>query len=148
MNWFLHVLSRPAVENSPRPAIKCIESQFMGATGLISAKDVSSASRMLTLAGVVIVIVGLYFGRRVLIPLALSIVLSFLATPLVLLLERIRLGRVLSVIVVLALFFAILGAVTWGVANQLVQVITLLPDYRENIHQKIEAIIAPGTGGL
>src|SRR5262245_36185377 len=71
---------------------KCIECQPMGATGLIPAKDTNSASRMITLAGVVVVIVGLYFGRRVLIPLALSVVLSFLATPLVTLLERLRLG--------------------------------------------------------
>lgn len=93
-------------------------------------------------------IVGLYFGRRVLIPLALSIVLSFLATPLVTLLERLRIGRVFSTIAVLTLFFTMLGIVTWGVTNQLLQVITLLPDYRENIHQKIEAISSPGNGAL
>src|ERR1044071_8726950 len=69
---------------------KCIECQPMGATGLIPTKDPNPASRMLTLAGIVVVIVGLYFGRRVLIPLALSIVLSFLATPLVTLFERLR----------------------------------------------------------
>lgn len=103
---------------------------------------------MLTLAGVVVVIVGLYFGRRVLIPLALSIVLSFLATPVVTLLERLRLGRVLSAVTVLTLFFVLLGAVAWGVTNQLVQIITLLPDYRENIHHKIETISAQGSGGL
>ena len=120
----------------------------MGAAGLIPAKDPNHTARMLMLAGVVVVIVGLYFGRRVLIPLALSIVFSFLATPLVTLLERLRLGRVFSTIIVLVLFFATLGIVTWGVTNQLVQVITLLPDYRENIHQKIEAISAPGNGGL
>ncbi|HSS96940.1 MAG TPA: AI-2E family transporter, partial [Terriglobales bacterium] len=120
----------------------------MGATGIIPAKDPNPASRMLTLAGVVVVIVGLYFGRRVLVPLALSIVLSFLATPLVTLLERLRVGRVISTVVVLVLLFATLGIVAWGVTNQLVQIVTLLPDYRENIHQKIEAISAPGNGGL
>lgn len=117
----------------------------MDGTGLAPAKD---TTRMLTLAGVVVVIVGLYFGRRVLIPLALSIVLSFLATPLVTLLERLRLGRVLSTIAVLTLFFALLGAVAWGVTNQLVQIITLLPDYRENIHHKIETISSHSSGGL
>jgi predicted PurR-regulated permease PerM len=136
------------VENLPRLLANASNVDAMGATGLIPAKDTNPASRMLTMAGVVIVIVGLYFGRRVLIPLALSIVLSFLATPLVTLLERLRLGRVFSVIVVLALFFALLGTVAWGVTNQLVQVIALLPDYRENIHQKIEAVSAPGDGGL
>lgn len=115
----------------------------MDGPALIATKDTSPSSRMLTLAGVVIVIVGLYFGRHVLIPLALSIVLSFLATPLVMLLERLRIGRVLSVITVLLLFFTLLGAIAWGVANQLVQIITLLPDYRENIHHKIETISSP-----
>jgi len=120
----------------------------MSATSLIPAKDTTSAARMLTLAGVVVVIVGLYFGRRVLIPLALSIVLAFLATPLVTFLERLRIGRVGSVIIVLGLFFASLGIVAWGVTNQLVQVIVLLPDYRENIHSKIEAISAPSNWGF
>ncbi len=119
----------------------------MDRTGIITAKD-TTASRMLTLAGVVVVIVGLYFGRRVLIPLALSIVLSFLATPLVTLLERLRLGRVFSVVTVLVLFFAMLGAIGWGVTNQLVQILTLLPDYRENIHHKIETISSPGDGNF
>ena len=125
-----------------------MSAQSMAATVLIPAKESTPSSRMLTLAGVVIVIVGLYFGRRVLIPLALSIVLSFLATPLVTLLERLRLGRVFSVVIVLTLFFTLLGAMAWGVTNQLVQIITLLPDYRENIQHKIEAISSPGNSGL
>ena len=121
----------------------------MAATvGLLPAKDTNASSRLMTLAGVVVVIVGLYFGRRFLIPLALAVILAFLATPIVSLLERIRLGRVVSVVVVLALFFAVLGTVAWSVSGQLLQTIGQLPDYKENIHQKIQAIRASKNGGL
>ena len=48
---------------------------------LLPAKDVTAASRLLILVGIVVVIAGLYFGRRVLIPLA--VVLAFLLTPIV-----------------------------------------------------------------
>src|SRR6185369_16883384 len=122
---------------------------FMAATvGLLPAKDTNASSRLMTLAGVVVVMVGLYFGRRVLIPLALAVILAFLATPIVSLLERIRLGRVVSVVVVLALFFALLGTVAWSVSGQLLQTISQLPDYKENIHQKMQAIRASKNGGL
>jgi len=60
---------------------------------LLSTKDVTSGSRLLTLVGIVVVIASLYFGRQVLIPLALAVVLAFLLTPIVGLVERCRLGR-------------------------------------------------------
>jgi hypothetical protein len=65
---------------------------------LLSTKDVTSGSRLLTLLGIVVVIASLYFGRQVLIPLALAVVLAFLLTPIVGLVERCRLGRVPSVL--------------------------------------------------
>src|SRR5208283_3572719 len=115
---------------------------------LLPPKDVTAGSKLLTLVGIVVVIAGLYFGRQVLIPLALAVVFAFLLTPIVGLVERCRLGRVPSVLVVLALSFALLAAVGWGVTNQLVEIIVLLPDYRANLHDKIEAIRAPRSSGL
>jgi predicted PurR-regulated permease PerM len=119
-----------------------------GARGVIPAGDVTAASRLLTLVGIVVVIAGLYFGRQVLIPLALAVVLAFLLTPFVALLEKGHFGRVPSVIAGLVLSFALLAAMGWGVANQLMEILSHLPDYRANIHNKIEAIRAPGSGGL
>jgi predicted PurR-regulated permease PerM len=115
---------------------------------LLPAKDVTPVSRLLTLVGVVVVIAGLHFGRPLLIPLALAVVFAFLLTPIVELAERCRLGRVPSVLAVLVLSFALLAAVGWGVTNQLVEILVHLPDYRANIHDKIEAIRAPRSGGL
>jgi len=115
---------------------------------LLPAKDLTSGSRLLTLVGIAVVIAGLYLGRQVLIPLALAVVFAFLLTPIVGLVERCRLGRVPSVLVVLALSLALLAAVGWGFTNQLVEILVRLPDYRANIHDKIEAIRAPKSAGL
>jgi predicted PurR-regulated permease PerM len=90
----------------------------------------------LTLVGIVVVIAGLYFGRQVLIPLALAVVFAFLLTPIVGLLEKCHLGRVPSVLAVLVLSFALLAAVGWGVTNQLMEIMVHLPDYRANTHNK------------
>jgi predicted PurR-regulated permease PerM len=115
---------------------------------LLSTKDVTSGSRLLTLVGIVVVIASLYFGRQVLIPLALAVVLAFLLTPIVGLVERCRLGRLPSVLVVLVLSFALLAAVGWGVTSQLMEILVRLPDYRANIHDKIEALRPPRGSGL
>ena len=114
----------------------------------LPTKEVTSGSRLLTLVGSVVVIAGLYFGRQVLIPLAVAVVFAFLLTPIVGLVERCRLGRVPSVLVVLVLSFALLAAVAWGVTNQLMEILDRLPDYRANIHEKIDAFRAPRSSGL
>jgi predicted PurR-regulated permease PerM len=110
---------------------------------LLSTKDVTSGSRLLTLVGIVVVIASLYFGRQVLIPLALAVVLAFLLTPIVGLVERCRLGRVPSVLVVLVLSFALLAAVGWGVTSQLMEILVRLPDYRANIHNNVASNSKP-----
>lgn len=115
---------------------------------LFQEKEVSSATRLLTLVGMVVVIAGLFFGRQVLIPLALAGVFAFLLTPLVELLEKCHLGRSPSVLIILVVSIALLAAVGWGVTNQLMQIMVRLPDYRANIHNKIEAVRAPSSSGL
>lgn len=115
---------------------------------LLPVGDVTAASRLLTLIGIVVGIGGLYFGRPVLIPLALAGVLAFLLAPIVRLVEKCHLGRVPSVLAVLLVCLAILTAIAWGMAGQLKQVMVHLPDYRANIHSKIEAIRPSASGGL
>src|SRR5580704_6565918 len=108
-------------------------------TTLLSA-GAAASSRLLTVVSIVVVIAGLYFGRQVLIPLALAMVLAFLLTPVVRLLEKCRLGRVPSVAVVLIVCFALASVTAWGVANRLMDIMVHVPDYRANIHQNIEAL--------
>jgi predicted PurR-regulated permease PerM len=110
--------------------------------------DVTTVSRLLTLVGVVVVIAGLYFGRSLLIPLALAVVLAFFLTPIVALLEKCRLRRTPSVIVVLILSFALTAAFGWGVTSQLMDVVAHFPDYRTNIDSKIASLQSPAGSRL
>jgi len=114
----------------------------------IPIAESSDTTRLLTLLGAVVVIAGLYFGRTVLIPLALATVLAFLLAPVVGLLEKCHLGRAPSVLAVLALSFAMLAAVGWGMTNQLMEILSHLSDYKANIHNKVEALRSPSSGGF
>lgn len=105
-------------------------------------KNAAPSAKLLTLVAVVAVIAGLYFGRQVLIPLALAVVLAFLLTPVVASLEKCRLGRVPSVLVVLMLVFAFTGLGGWLVTGQLMNIIDQFPDYQSNIHEKMQALRA------
>ncbi|HYI87285.1 MAG TPA: AI-2E family transporter [Burkholderiales bacterium] len=96
----------------------------------------------------VVVAAILYLARDVLIPLALAILLSFLLTPAVTLLERWRLGRVPATAVIVLLSFSFIGAVGWFAASQAVSLAANLPEYRENISAKIRALRAPSDGRL
>src|SRR5271155_2824955 len=54
------------------------------------------------------IVAGLYFGRDVLVPIALAVLLSFVLAPVAIVLARLHLGRVASVVLAVALAFAIL----------------------------------------
>ena len=69
----------------------------------------------------VIIIMMLYFGREIIIPIALAILLSFVLAPLVGLLQRIRVPRGLAVVSVVILAFAFIFAMGSLLASQLTQ---------------------------
>src|ERR1039458_5927350 len=97
-------------------------------------------SKLATLGTIALVIVALYFGREVLIPLALAVILTFLPTPIVSRLEKLRLGRIPAVLLVLLIGFTAIGTVGWLAAGQLVEITRQLPGYKANIHKKLESI--------
>src|SRR5438132_455871 len=80
----------------------------------------------------------LYFTREVTIPLAFALILAFVLNPVVRLLERIRLHRVPAVLLVVLVTVAVAGGVGWMIAGQVVDVAERLPEYRQNLHAKIE----------
>lgn len=90
-----------------------------------------------------VVIAALYFAREILVPLALAILFTFVLTPMVSLLEKTRLPRFLAVLVVVALAGGAIGLVGWSVGNQLLDVTNQLPDYKNNIKAKIDALHTP-----
>ena len=74
----------------------------------------------------------LYFGRQIFIPVALALVLSFLLTPLVSLLEKAHFGRAPAVMIVLVFCFALAAGIGWGVTGQLLEITGHFRDYKEN----------------
>jgi predicted PurR-regulated permease PerM len=115
---------------------------------LTPTNDAAASSRLLTLIAIVVVIVGLYFGRQVLVPLALAVVLAFLLTPVVGWLEKCRLGRVPAVLLVLALAFALVTSLGWVVTGQLMDIVDQFPNYKSNIHDKIQSLRVPDGSRL
>lgn len=102
------------------------------------------ASEPLLLVG--LVILTLYFARDLLAPIAFALVLTFLLSPAVSLLERWRLSRALSIVIVILIFFSGVAVTGWVVAKQLVHVAELLPDYRDNIQAKLDSLNTPIGG--
>ena len=100
-----------------------------------------------TVALTAFVIATLSFAREILIPLALSALLTFLLAPLVTRIER-WLGRIAAVLVVVALIFAAAGAAGWMLTRQLVDLATKLPEYQGNIATKLHAFQLPKGGAF
>jgi predicted PurR-regulated permease PerM len=86
----------------------------------------------------VIIIMMLYFGREIIIPIALAILLSFVLAPLVGLLQRIRVPRGLAVVSVVILAFGLIFAMGSLLATQLTQLAGDLPRYQSTISEKIQ----------
>lgn len=82
------------------------------------------------------VIATLYFARELLIPLAVSALLTFLISPFVGRLER-WLGRIAAVLLAVGLLFAAVGAAGWMVSRQLVDLAAKLPEYKGNVAAKL-----------
>jgi len=78
---------------------------------LTPRRPTADTSKLFALIAGVVVVAALYFARAVLVPFALAVLLSFLLTPLVRQVERLRLPRVPAVLVVVILVVAL--AIWW-----------------------------------
>jgi predicted PurR-regulated permease PerM len=94
------------------------------------------------------IIAALYFTREILIPFAFALTLTFLLTPAVALLQKLRIGRVAAVLSTVLLSVALAGGIGWIIGDQLVDVANQLPLYRQNIRNKIAGFHLPATGDL
>jgi predicted PurR-regulated permease PerM len=99
-----------------------------------------------TVAVFAIAVAALYFGREIFVPLALAILLSFVLAPLVLLLRRLRIGRISSVLVTVLLAFVAIFGISALVGGQLAHLAENLPQYQSTISQKIQALRGSAAG--
>ena len=105
-------------------------------------------SAFLTLATLTLVAAILYFAKAVLIPLALTLLLSFLLAPLVVRLMRWHFPRGIAVIASVMFAFTVIGVVGWLVTVQTMQLIDRLPKYQDNLHAKITSLKRPHAPGF
>jgi hypothetical protein len=81
-------------------------------------------------------IAALRVAAPVIMPVALAIIIAFIVSPLTGWLER-RLGSVLAVAVVVALAWAMLGGLAWGVTQQVMTFTRELPEYRDQLRRRV-----------
>lgn len=105
-----------------------------------SSHGSDSTSQGVALAAVAFVIAILYLAQEVLLPVALSILLSFLLTPLVTRFERLGLGRIPSVILAVGMAFALIGGIGWIVTQQMLDLVNQLPRYSDTLTEKIHTL--------
>src|SRR5262245_12212590 len=96
----------------------------------------------LPFAAVAATVAVLYLAREVIIPLALAMLFAFLLAPAARRLEALHLGRIVSSVAVVGLFIAVLARVGWVAGREAVSLVGKLPEYRQNIRQKGEALRA------
>ena len=87
-----------------------------------------------------LIVATLYFGRDVFVPVALSILLSFVLAPLVHALQDFRVPRAISVIGVVLLAFSIIFVIGGVIATQMTQLAGELPRYEFNMRAKIQSL--------
>ncbi len=104
-------------------------------------------SGTLMLGSLAMVVGILYVARALFIPIALSILLTFILAPIVTTLRRKGLGRTWSVILTVMLTFLFLGGIGAILFQQLKSLADDLPAYRLNISQKISDLKLASRGG-
>ena len=94
----------------------------------------------------VAVIAGLYFGREVLVPMSIAVLLSFVLAPVVDALSHLRIGRVASVLIAVALAFGILGILGAIIGRQAAELGENLPAYQVVISKKLDTVRSSAFG--
>jgi predicted PurR-regulated permease PerM len=119
----------------PKEAIEA-RSPFRGPRADLGARSKASDTVIVVAA----VICALYFGRDVLAPIALAVLLSFVLAPVVVALTRAHLGRVAPVLLAVTLALVVLTGLGAIIGRQVAQLAEKLPTYQAVITQKVNAL--------
>jgi predicted PurR-regulated permease PerM len=96
-----------------------------------------------------LIIIALYIGQVVLVPLALAVILAFVLAPPVRMLRRTGIGNTASVFVVVSIAFAIIFGVGTVITQQVGDLVEELPRYQATLRDKVKSLkdVASGSGG-
>jgi predicted PurR-regulated permease PerM len=110
------------------------------------AADLSSVATSARVLTVVAMVAALYFGRDVLIPLALGLLLSFLLSPIAGRLSRLGLPNVASVALTALLAFGVLTVGFTLLGREITGLVAELPQYRNELIAKARGVAGLTTG--
>jgi predicted PurR-regulated permease PerM len=120
------IARRPAMTPPPRPHTR---------------RFIPGQHTFFRLATAALVVAGLYWAKAVLIPVALAVLLAFALTPLSEWLERRRLGRVPSALLVSAVALSLLGGLVWVAGVQVRHLSDELPRHAPELTQKFGPVL-------
>jgi predicted PurR-regulated permease PerM len=103
----------------------------------VSAPELKS---LLGIAVAAVVVAALYFGHDVLIPIVLAVMLSFVLSPVVDFLQRLRLWRAPAVILTVLAALGLIGAVGTLIGTQAAGLAQDAPRYAQTIQTKVAGI--------
>lgn len=105
-------------------------------------------SRILGIAGCFVIVAGLKLGKELFVTFAIAALLGVVLSPLVNLLKRAHLPKVLAVFVVVILAFGLLGGVGYVLVGQGTSIAQKLPEYRENLRGRLASLSTPFSKGM
>ena len=116
-----------------------------GGPAKVSPPETPGLSGLLTLAIGVVVVAGLYFGKDVLLPIVLAVLLSFVLAPVVGLLERV-LPRAVAAVLAVLLALGVIAALGTVIATQVGELAVDLPRYQATVERKVETLRSATVG--
>ena len=111
-----------------------------------SSQTPNAQRSLLILASLVLVIASLYWAQKIILPLALALMLTFLLTPAVSALQRRGLPRVPAVLLVVALALGLVVGVGWIVASQVQGLVRTMPEHKDQITAKLSDLQQSSQG--
>lgn len=91
------------------------------------------------LGSIALLVLILRVGQPIILPLVLAILFAFILAPAVRYVERTRLGRTASALLVTGMSFGILALIMWGVVTQIMVLAKDLPNHESEIKSKLES---------
>jgi predicted PurR-regulated permease PerM len=110
-----------------------------------------AGTTLINLGVATLVVNALYFGREILVPVALAVLFSFVLAPFVIRLQSWRVPRTLSVLIAVFIGFAIIFSLGGLMVSQATRLADDLPGYQKTLGEKIQGlrgVAASGSGTL
>ncbi len=108
----------------------------------------TNVGRLFGLTCGVVVVAALYFGREVLLPITLAVMLSFILSPVVNFLQRLRIRRVPAVVFTVMAAIGLIGAVVTLIWTQVAVLSVHAPQYASAIETKVLTLQGSATSRM